>query len=342
MTNDLTSTSSAAYETQSLSKLKQAASRDPNGQIKQVAKQFEGVFVNMMLKSMRQALPKGGVLDSQQTEMYTSMYDQQLAQNLSAKGLGMADMMVKQLTAQNKGQQLAPGTGTTAMPLNNNQTINTSLLNNEVLKSMPIQAMEHVLRKTIGITTDNALASSTTSVDNSQMTSGSQFADSGEFLSRLSQAAKIASEQSGIPHQLILAQAALESGWGQREIPTSDGKPSHNIFGVKAGSSWSGPTTEIMTTEYEDGVAQKVPAKFRVYGSYVEAISDYVHLLTRNPRFSQVASAGSAEKAAQALQQAGYATDPSYSRKLINIIQKIKGTGEEAVKAYTHDLNGLF
>ena len=114
-------------------------------------------------------------------------------------------------------------------------------------------------------------------------------------------AARLASEQSGVPHHLILAQAALESGWGQRQIRKENGEPSFNIFGVKANASWKGPTTEITTTEYENGAAVKIKAKFRVYSSYLEALSDYVGLLSRNPRYAAVTQAATPEQA-QALQ----------------------------------------
>src|SRR5471032_2829407 len=299
--SDLMSMSGAAYDTQSLNKLKRDVSLDPQAHIKEVAKQFEGVFVQMMLKSMRQALPEGGLLSNEQTKLYTSMYDQQIAQDMSNKGLGMADMMVEQLTGGTKQPSELAGT----VPM---------ALDNEVLKTLPIQAMEQYLRKAIPAAPDRTTGGAPLSQD------------SGQFVSNLS----------------IPAQAALESGWGQREIPTSDGKRSFNLFGIKAGSSWDGPTTNITTTEYANGVAKKVQASFRVYGSYVEAISDYIKLLTNNPRYAQVASASTPEQAAHALQKAGYATDPNYADKLVSVIQKIKGAGEQAVKAYSHDLKDIF
>ncbi|QLK61490.1 flagellar assembly peptidoglycan hydrolase FlgJ [Enterobacteriaceae bacterium Kacie_13] len=315
--SDLMSMSGAAYDTQSLNKLKRDVSLDPQAHIKEVAKQFEGVFVQMMLKSMRQALPEGGLLSNEQTKLYTSMYDQQIAQDMSNKGLGMADMMVEQLTGGTKQPSELAGT----VPM---------ALDNEVLKTLPLQAMEQYLRKAIPTAPDRTTGGAPLSQD------------SGQFVSSLSIPAQVASKDSGIPHQLIMAQAALESGWGQREIPTSDGKRSFNLFGIKAGSSWDGPTTNITTTEYANGVAKKVQASFRVYGSYVEAISDYIKLLTNNPRYAQVASASTPEQAAHALQKAGYATDPNYADKLVSVIQKIKGAGEQAVKAYSHDLKDIF
>ncbi len=315
--SDLMSMSGAAYDTQSLNSLKLAVQKDPQAHIKEVAKQFEGVFVQMMLKSMRSALPQDGLLSSDQTRLYTSMYDQQIAQNMSEKGLGMADLMVKQLTGGNPEPSEQAGT----VPM---------ALDKEVLSTMPLLAMEQMIRKAIPNAPDR--------------TSGGAplGQDSGQFVSRLSIPAQVASKESGISHQLIVAQAALESGWGQREIPTADGKQSFNLFGIKAGSNWSGPTTDITTTEYTHGVAKKVQASFRVYGSYVEAIADYVKLLTNNPRYARVTAAGTPEQAAHALQAAGYATDPNYADKLVSVIQKIKGAGEQAVKAYSTDLSKIF
>jgi len=203
-------------------------------------------------------------------------------------------------------------------------------LDKEVLNTLPALAMEQMIRKAIPNAPDRTPGGAPLGQD------------SGQFVSRLSIPAQVASQNSGISHQLIVAQAALESGWGQREIPTADGKQSFNLFGIKAGGSWSGPTTDITTTEYTNGVAKKVQASFRVYGSYVEAITDYVKLLTNNPRYAQVTAAGTPEQAAHALQAAGYATDPNYASKLVNVIQKIKGAGAQAVKAYNTDLSKIF
>ena len=314
MAGDLMAMSGAAYDAQALNGLKRDAAADPQGNLKQVAQQVEGMFVQMMLKSMRSALPQDGVLSSDQTRLYTSMYDQQIAQQMSQKGLGLADMMVKQMSNANAVPSETAGMSPMA-------------LDNEVLQTLPNQALEQMVRRAMPKATP---AAAPLSLNN------------GNFVARLSIPAKVASQQSGIPHQLIVAQAALESGWGQREIPTSDGTPSYNLFGIKAGGSWSGPVPEITTTEFEQGAAKKVKAKFRVYGSYVEAIADYVKLLTNNPRYADVAAARSPEQAAHALQRAGYATDPQYASKLVSVIQQMKSAGEQAVKAYTHDLKDLF
>ncbi|CAI0758242.1 Peptidoglycan hydrolase flgJ [Serratia quinivorans] len=313
MAGDLMAMSGAAYDAQALNGLKRDAASDPQGNLKQVAQQVEGMFVQMMLKSMRAALPKDGVLSSDQSRLYTSMYDQQIAQQMSQKGLGMADMMVRQMSNANAVPSETAGMSPMA-------------LDNEVLQTLPNQALEQMIRRAV----PKVPAASPLSLNN------------GNFVARLSVPARVASQQSGIPHQLIVAQAALESGWGQREIPTANGTPSYNLFGIKAGSSWRGPVTEVTTTEFEQGAAKKIKAQFRVYGSYVEAIADYVKLLTNNPRYAEVANARSPEQAAHALQKAGYATDPQYANKLVSVIQQMKNTGEQVVKAYTHDLKDLF
>ncbi|MGL9719626.1 flagellar assembly peptidoglycan hydrolase FlgJ [Symbiopectobacterium sp.] len=321
---DIQSLNNAAYDAQSLNSLKREVSTDPQSKegIRAVARQMEGIFVQLMMKSMRSASIEDGLLNNDQTRLYTSMYDQQVGQQIaSGKGLGLADVMVKQLTAtQNVG---SPSSTTAeesvpAVPLRFDGTL---------LRTMPTAEVEQMVRKALP-----KLPSSGSALPLS----------SSNFVSQLAVPAQIASQQSGIPHHLIMAQAALESGWGQREIPTADGRPSHNLFGIKAGSNWDGPVTEITTTEYEDGVAKKVKASFRVYDSYMDALGDYVKLLTNNPRYSNVAAAGSAEQAAHALQRAGYATDPQYAQKLITMIQQMKNTSEKAVKAYTHDLSQLF
>ncbi len=276
---DMQSLNNAAYDSRSLNELKRQAAADPKGKALQVAKQVEGMFVQMMLKSMRDALPQDGALSNDQTRLYTSL----------------------------------------PMKLDNSFIYSSS-------NSVPMQ-LEQIVRK---------------AVPRLPVTPVNLPSDSSEFIAQLAQPAKLASQQSGIPHHLILAQAALESGWGQRQILTRDGKPSYNVFGIKASGDWKGETTDIMTTEYEAGEAKKVRASFRVYGSYLEALTDYVRLLSKNPRYAAVTSAPSAEQGARALQAAGYATDPKYAQKLVGMIQQFKNMGEKVVKAYGQDITDLF
>lgn len=312
--SDTQSLMNAAYDSRSLNDLKREASQDPKGKALQVARQVEGMFVQMMLKSMREALPKDGLLSNDQTRLFTSMYDQQIAQEMGKRGLGLAETIVKQMQPAQEPDERA---GTVPMKLDNSF----------IYSSMAPVQLEQMVRK---------------AVPRLPVSPGSLSGDSSDFIAQLAQPAKVASEASGIPHHLILAQAALESGWGQRQILTRDGKPSYNVFGIKASGDWKGETTDIMTTEYEHGEAKKVRASFRVYGSYLEALTDYVKLLSNNPRYAAVANAQTAEQGAQALQAAGYATDPKYAQKLVGMIQQFKNMGEKVVKAYSQDLTNLF
>lgn len=310
MLSDAKLLTSAAWDAQALNELKAKASQEPTTSILPVARQVEGMFVHMMLKSMREALPKDGLFESDQTRLYTSIYDQQIAGQITAgKGLGLADMLVKQLGA-NQGEAVDK---IAQAPVK---------LDPQILSGYQNRLLMQMTRKAIPKAPQGI-------PDNSK-----------DFLARLALPARLASEQSGIPHHLILAQAALESGWGQRQIRRENGEPSYNLFGVKASADWKGPVTEITTTEYDKGEEKKVRARFRVYRSYLEALSDYINLLTRNPRYISVTTAATAEQGARALQNAGYATDPDYARKLTVMIQQLKAMTDKVSKAY--DIGNLF
>ena len=141
------------------------------------------------------------------------------------------------------------------------------------------------------------------------------------FVRQHSAAAEAASVETGIPAQFMLAQAALETGWGKREIVGVDGSASHNLFGIKAGGRWTGPTVDVTTTEYIGGQPRKMVQKFRAYGSEAESFADYARLMKGSPRYAKVvAGASDAKHFAASLQQAGYATDPAYAEKLGKVI----------------------
>lgn len=306
---ELTSMVSAAYDARSLDGLKNQLRQQPQQGLRQVAEQLESVFVQMMLKSMRSALPQDDLLSNQQSRLYTSLYDQQIAQDLSRKGLGFADIMVEQLT----NQQSASAENQAPSPLQ---------------ADFPERIMTAFQRF---LPEQNKSDSQNNGAENGM-----------GFLAKLLLPARIASENSGIPHLLIIAQAALESGWGQRQIMTAEGTPSHNLFGIKAGKNWRGKVTNIVTTEYIDGKPVKMREDFRVYHSYFAAVTDYVNLLTQSKRYANVAAANTPEQAALALQHAGYATDPNYAQKLIQLIQQLKNTTQQVKQIYQHDLSDLF
>jgi flagellar protein FlgJ len=138
-----------------------------------------------------------------------------------------------------------------------------------------------------------------------------------------------ASQTTGIPAQFLVAQAALETGWGKSEPRWADGRPSYNLFGIKAGTQWQGAEVEASTSEFVSGVSEKKVERFRAYSSYAEAFEDYARLLSQSPRYAQVVGSRDANSFAQGLQKAGYATDPAYASKLTRVIssleQKLRG-----------------
>ncbi|WP_058913552.1 flagellar assembly peptidoglycan hydrolase FlgJ [Entomohabitans teleogrylli] len=302
----------AAFDVRALDALRRTARETPREGIRAVAEQMEGLFVQMMLKSMREASVKGGLFNSQQTGMFTAMYDQQISQDIAAQGrLGFAELITRQMG----GEEAAAPDSARALT-------EGGLAQRVASRYAPVvreAAQESGARRVV-----------------------SARAGSKGFIARMMGPAIAAAKKSGVPHQLIIAQAALESGWGNREILTRDGRPSHNLFGIKATPGWKGATTEITTTEYIDGRAQKVKAAFRVYGSYSEALADYAALIAGNPRYQRVKESTTPEAAAHALQSGGYATDPHYAKKLISVMQQIKGNVNQALNAYKNDLSSLF
>lgn len=272
-TNDI---SSLALDSQSLDKLRLQAKQSPDKALKGAAQQFEQVFLNMMLKSMREATPQEGMFDSDQTKMYTGMLDQQLAQSMSSgQSVGLAEIMVRQLNHSSMNSGAMPKTDSTP-----------------------------------------ALKGSIPSAYNENFQQ--------DFVKKLMPHAEQASAETGIPAHLMVGQAALESGWGRREIKMPDGTNSHNLFGIKADPSWNGKVAEVTTTEYHNGLANKQVEKFRAYGSYAEAFKDYAGMLSNNPRYSEVLKQGNNSQGfANALQKAGYATDPQYGEKLSKVINSV-------------------
>ena len=291
MVNRLDTSARLALDTQSLEQLRAQAKNSPDQALKAAAQQFESVFLNMMLKSMREATPQDGIFDSEQTKIFTGMLDQQLAQNMASRGVGLADIMVKQLSRSMGGQvgDVKPATHPSV------PGAQSAIPDSRSLTALPSAYGANIQQ---------------------------------DFMNRMLPHAMQASQSTGVPPQLMLGQAALESGWGKREIRMADGSNSFNLFGIKANAGWNGKVAEVMTTEYKNGVAYKQVEKFRAYSSYAEAFQDYSNLISQNPRYAGVLQQGmDSSGLAQAIQKAGYATDPDYADKLTRVITMINSMG---------------
>ncbi|WP_010628982.1 flagellar assembly peptidoglycan hydrolase FlgJ [Halomonas sp. KM-1] len=351
-----------ALDVQGLERLKHTARNDEAAGLRGAAQQFEALFLQMMLKSMRDTIPSGGLLDSQQTEFYQSMMDQQWAQTMAGRGIGLADHLVAQLESQLGISSPRSGVADrelseliAGIPRGTPRVLQDALqpaaegeerlperaANNSVREAdqvtMPASFLEELetVRGGFMAALDARLPASaqapvppTGSQSAARASTRSGSASQGQehvqrFMERLSAPAQAASRKTGVPAELILAQAALETGWGRHEIATADGRNSYNLFGIKAGSSWKGRTTDIVTHEYINGQRTRVVDSFRVYNSFEEAFTDYARLIGNNPRYAAVTTAGSAEQAARALQAGGYATDPAYADKLIAVMNSM-------------------
>lgn len=265
-------------DARSLESLKTAAAKDPKAAVREAAKQFESLFMQQLLKTMRESAQSSGMLDNEATKLGSEMLDTQWAGKLSGLPGGLSDMIAKQLERQ---MGMSPG------PIPKNESANRTPVNpfkpNAEVK-LPQQA-------------------------------------AAGFVQQHQAAAASAEQATGIPASFMIAQAAHETGWGRKEIRHSDGTPAYNLFGIKAGSNWNGPTADVVTTEYVNGQPRKMVQKFRAYSSYAESFADYAQLMKNNPRYEQVLAArNNAHGFAQGLQKAGYATDPAYAQKLARVI----------------------
>lgn len=289
-----------ALDARGLNGLQRAAANDPKGQLKAAAQQFEAVFLGYMLKSMREAVAKSDLLDNRQTEFYQSLADQQLAQNLANKGFGLADMLVRQLSGRH-----------------HNAEVNANNDLQQRIAAIP-RATPRVLD---AAPTSPALANPIAPGAAAAAAGGETVA--GRFVTKFLGAARAAAQASGMPAVLILAQAALETGWGKHQATAADGSASHNLFGIKAGESWNGAVAPSPTREFVAGRWLAANEPFRAYGSHSEAFADHARLIGQSPRYAAVRNADSPEAAARALQNCGYASDPDYADKLIAIMRQI-------------------
>ena len=285
MANNIQQTTSnaLAVDGRSLNALKLQAGSSPAA-IKEAAKQFESLFMRELIKSMRDATMKSGMLDSPGADLGTDLLDQQFSIQMSGQPGGLSDLIAKQLTRQmattDPNANAAAGT---APAKASQQPVST-------LKISPFSA-------------------------------GSPSVGQSSFVQRHADAAAQVEKDSGIPASYMLGQAGHETGWGRSQIKMADGTNSFNLFGIKAGAGWTGKVAEVRTTEYINGEARKVTAKFRAYDSFEDSFRDYANLINNNPRYAQArAQTGSSYAYASGLQKAGYATDPEYASKLSRAI----------------------
>ena len=252
--------------------------------LRAVAQQVDALFLQMMLKSMRDASADQGDPASNEMGMYQDMFDKQISLTLSQHGgLGLGTLLTRQLSG-------AAPASTSAPPAR-----------------VPTAARPAPASAYAGAP---ARPSSATTLESAS-----------EFVSEVLPTIRRAAEAMGVSPLGMLAQAALETGWGKRMARTAEGAPSLNMFGIKADDSWDGARATASTLEFSGGVATQRHTAFRAYGSIEESVGDFARLLGSSPRYKDAVAAGGDPQAyVQSIGKSGYATDPEYANKLNDIL----------------------
>ncbi|GIU50233.1 flagellar rod assembly protein/muramidase FlgJ [Shewanella sairae] len=347
-----------------LDSLRSRAQKDETSALKEVAQQFEGIFVQMLMQSMRDAnavFESDSPMNSQYTKFYEQMHDQQMSLNLSGEGmLGLADLMVQQLDPANspmtpasvlrgdinggskaaaltmdKPDMLQMPTGRVA---SGDSSVNVAIKpmaaaavspqanqlasanGNAVLATAAPISIASKPQTLDSILSGKVLPSAAVNGDKSQ----ANFTSQDEFVSRLYPHAEKAAATLGTTPEVLIAQSALETGWGQKVVKGHQGQQSNNLFNIKADSRWQGDKASVSTLEYEQGIAVKQQANFRVYEDIGQSFNDFVSFVSNSERYQDAMKQASNPQAfIRSLQDAGYATDPKYADKVIQVMKTI-------------------
>jgi len=330
MSSDILKTDAPVYtDIKGLSQLKRAAGANDPKAIRTVAEQFEAMFTRMMLKSMRDAVGPDPMFGSNQEQMYQGMADDQLSVQLAkGKGLGLADMLVRQLQKMGvKGAGQATGTS----GANGDSAAHAGGAPGTAHASF-----------TLGVKAAAAYRATQSASAPAPATSMTSDVTKTNFVQDLWPQAQDAGTLLGVDPRHLIAQAALETNWGQNLPKDPAGGTSNNLFGVKASADWTGATVSNGTREFQNGVASNTTAQFKAYATPTQSFQDYVALLRNNPRYSAALNTGSDVHAfASALQRGGYATDPDYANKIAavaNTVSNLKLSGTVPIPAKTGTL----
>jgi len=298
----------------SLSRLRVDARKDSDAALKEVAKQFESVFVQMMIKSMREAsVPlQGELFHSNQSKAYTDMYDKQLGLELTRNnGIGLADVIVRQLS-KTQPTEIKP-----------DQDLKIPVINPSVSAQSKTEKTEDIIENLNYRNTATEVSvhkiNNQLNFEVNKITKSPHWGSPEDFIRDSWPHAQRAGKELGVDPRLILAQSALETGWGKKVHATESGESSYSLFGIKANKGWQGKTVSFNTLEFRSGSMNRETANFRAYDSLSDSYQDYVHFLKDNPRYSNVVKAESSTEFSKALQQSGYATDPDYANKIERI-----------------------
>lgn len=304
----------------SLGELRRGAKENSPETIKAVAQQFEAIFVQMMMKSMRDAKLADGLFDSDQTDQYVDLYDKQLANTLSSQGqgIGLADVIARQL-----GGASQQGVNIEEAVTNIPERLTTKFILKNRIDSVNSTSISEKAAEPMGDASVSDTSAAQKITNDYSEPVDLVINTPEDFVNHLWPMAEKAAASLNVDPKAILAQAALETGWGRSVIRSNDGKNSHNLFNIKSGQSWNGDSVIKSSLEFSNGLARQEKSSFRSYGSYEESFQDYVSFLQSNPRYEKALNEGtSAGKYLKELQNAGYATDPRYAEKIESIMNR--------------------
>ncbi|MBY5992937.1 flagellar assembly peptidoglycan hydrolase FlgJ [Ferrimonas balearica] len=319
-----------------LDQLRQQAQQDPDASLRQVALQFEGIFMNMLLKSMRDANAAfedgDSPFSSHTTQFYRQMHDSQLANELSAQGsLGLADLIVAQLggdEALTPASALAPGAAVAPLSLPVQAPAPSAVPLAAAANPAPTPATEaEAAQPAVAAPEAHPPLASAANED------PQHFQDAEHFVRSLIPHAETAGQALGVDPMLLIAQSALETGWGRKVLRDPEGKSSHNLFNIKADNRWQGDKTSVNALEFESELPVMRRSNFRVYEDLKASFDDYVRFV-QQPRYQAAREAADSEGYIRALHQAGYATDPLYADKIMRLFNNL-------IKQYSPSSNPL-
>ncbi|WP_428035652.1 flagellar assembly peptidoglycan hydrolase FlgJ [Amphritea sp.] len=352
MKTDLTQHAQLYTELGEMDKLRQQAKDKDPAALKAVAEQFEQLFLNMLVKSMREAnasFAEDSYFNSSQVEFYQQMGDTQLTKEIAEnKGFGLAEILVRQLGGNidprlgddkeekrlkplSESERILNRTVDSAASMAASAILGRAQANTRALEkaqeSSQIQSQVQSQPQTAKVPTSSDSVSASVAAQNIQAgqtpampRQPSRFDTPEQFVETLLPLAESVAAELGVDPKVLLAQSALETGWGRYLVQRPEGGSSYNLFNIKADSRWSGDKAQVGTVEFRDGVAQKERAAFRVYDSYEQSFRDYAAFLQNSPRYQQaLEQAGDPYRYLSGLQQAGYATDPEYAEKISRI-----------------------
>lgn len=295
---DTTTFSGAFHDLNQLADLKYDKSGSEKERLSKVAREFETMFVNELFKSARKTqelLAKDNPLHSSEMSTYQGMLDQEMALQMGRQGgMGIADMLVRQFTDRQDSPEPKElrRTPQDFSPL-------------EITKAPPKPAM--AIMPAARVDKEIEPVATTPKQEN--------------FVNKMAAFARSAADKLGVPVSHIVAQAALESGWGEHVPANEYGRSSHNYFGIKAQPSWAGDAVVKETQEFKQGLWVTERAAFRAYPGMQQALNDYADFIQK-PRYE--AALNNPDGYFEALQDGGYATDPNYAEKARSVLNQVE------------------